>query len=122
MMMNLRKHCFDGFKSIFIILLGKNCMPNDNRKVEKCLLTKFQFIQASNREAGHRWIELSLPGLPVIATKFSHTHEDIRDVLWGRIARQLRVRKAYLKEMINCTKSREDYYQQVRTDPFPPFN
>jgi hypothetical protein len=24
--------------------------------------------------------------------------------------------------MISCTKSRDDYYRQVREDPFPPFD
>ena len=97
-------------------------MPYRNRDVENVLVDKFGFVAASGHEEGHRWVELKLPGLPVIATKFSHKREDIRDKLWGIIAKQLRVRKSYLNGMIDCNNSREDYYQQVVTDPFPPFN
>ena len=96
-------------------------MPYRNRDVEDVLLNKFQFVRSQNRAANHRWIELRLPGLPVITTYFSHGRQEIADRLWGMIARQLRVRKRYLDEMIECTKGRDDYYQQVRTDPYPPW-
>jgi hypothetical protein len=68
-------------------------MAYRNREVEDTLRDKFGFVDASTREDGHRWVELKLPDLPVIATKFSHTREEIRDKLWGIIAKQLRVRK-----------------------------
>jgi hypothetical protein len=47
--------------------------------------------------------------------------QEIDDRLWGKIARQLRVRGKYLREMIDCTKSREDYYKQVTDEPYPPW-
>ena len=83
-------------------------MPYRNREVEKVLLNKFGFVEATTREDGHRWLELKLPDLPIIATKFSHKREEIRDGLWGVIAKQLRVRKTYLNGMIDCNNSRYD--------------
>jgi hypothetical protein len=94
-------------------------MSYQNRDVEDTLLNKFQFIRSATRSSDHRWVELTLPGLPVIATFFSHAREDIGDMLWAKIARQLRVRKNYLNEMIDCTKSREEYYAQITDDPYP---
>jgi hypothetical protein len=58
----------------------------------------------------------------MILTKVSHSKQDIGPKLEGKIARQLRVHKPYFEEMMDCTNSREDYYQQVRESPFPPFN
>jgi hypothetical protein len=96
-------------------------MPRYNRDVENTLLNKFAFSLASTKGKDHRWLELTLPGLPTIKTKFSHTKEDIREPLWQRIAMQLHVRPQYLTGMIDCYNSREAYYNQVRTDPSPPW-
>jgi hypothetical protein len=93
-------------------------MPRDNREVENTLLNKFAFAPARARGDDHRWLELTLPGLPTIITRFSHTREDIGDPLWRRIAMQLRVRPQYLTGMVSCSNSREAYYTQIRTDPF----
>lgn len=97
-------------------------MPRNNRDVEDCLLNKFGFTRSPNREAGHRWVEIRFSGLPVIATYFSHARGDINPVLWSKIARQLRVRAAFLNGMVDCNKNLADYEKQVREDPFPPFN
>jgi hypothetical protein len=96
-------------------------MPRYNREIENTLLNKFAFTPAPTRGKDHRWLELTLPGLPAIFTKFSHTREDIGDPLWRKIAMQLRVRPQYLTGMIDCRNSRDAYYKQVRTDPFPPW-
>jgi hypothetical protein len=96
-------------------------MPYRNRDVEAALLNKFQFVDSQTRSDNHRWIELALPGLPVIATHFSHGRQEIDSKLWGKIARQLRVRARYLSEMIDCTKSRDEYYKQVTDEPYPPW-
>lgn len=97
-------------------------MARDNREVEKTLLIKFAFTRALSRSVDHRWLRLALPGLPPVITKFSHTREDIGLNLWKKIATQLRVPSNYLNAMIDCTKSRDDYYGQLRTDPQPPWN
>jgi hypothetical protein len=97
-------------------------MVRDNREVEHTLLNKFAFTPATTRGIDHRWVQLALPDLPPIFTKFSHTREDIGPHLWKIIAGQLRVQSNYLNGMIDCTKNREDYYMQVRTAPNPPWN
>ena len=96
-------------------------MSRRNRDVEESLLTKFQFSKCSTHGDGHRWVELKLDGLPPVLTFFSHTKEDIGSVLWKKIAGQLKVRVNYLDGMIDCTNSREDYYKQIKEDPFPPW-
>jgi hypothetical protein len=94
-------------------------MTYRNRDVEKTLLNKFHFVQSKTHSDDHRWVELTLPDLPVIVTHFSHAKEDIGDTLWKLIARQLRVNTSFLNGMISCTKSRDDYYNQVKTAPMP---
>lgn len=83
---------------------------------------KFLFAPAEHREAGHKWYELQLPGLPIIATRVGHHKKDVGTKLEGKIARQCRVRGPYFAEMMDCTKSKDDYYEQVRRDPYPPWN
>lgn len=90
--------------------------------IEDRLLNKFQFSKAETRSSDHKWYELKLEGLPVIVTKVSHSKKDIGNALQGKIARQLRVRGKFFKDMMDCTKSREDYCNVVRRDPFPPFD
>jgi hypothetical protein len=97
-------------------------MPLDPRKTEQSLQSKFGFIPAPGRSTDHKWYELKLDDLPVITTKFSHSREPITDRIAGLIARQLRVRRSYLNGMIECTNAKEDYYQQVRVDPVPPWD
>jgi hypothetical protein len=94
-------------------------MPRRNRDVEATLLNKFHFERSPTRSDDHRWLQLKLPDLPPIITHFSHGRQEIGDVLWSLIAKQLRVRKKFLNEMIDCTKSRDDYYEQLRSDPLP---
>ena len=97
-------------------------MPRDNREVYRLLKSKFAFVDSPNRSRDHRWVELKLLGLPLIVTFFSHGQQSISDALWAKIARQLRVRAPYLAGMVECTNSREAYYDQVRTDPMPPWD
>src|ERR1051325_981480 len=97
-------------------------MPRDNREVENTLRNKFAFASATTRSADHRWLQLHLPGLPPIITKFSHTREEIGENLWRKIAVQLRVLPNYLSGMIDCRNSRSDYYERVRTAPVPAWN
>lgn len=97
-------------------------MSRDNREVYRVLKNKFAFEDSPNRSRDHRWVELKLPGMPPIVTFFSHGRQSISDILWSKIARQLRVRAAYLAGMVECTNSREAYYTQVRTDPVPPWD
>lgn len=96
-------------------------MPRDNRAAENTLITKFEFTECRGRADDHRWIELKLPGLPVVRTHFSHTKESIGSTLWGKIAAQLKVHSPYLDGMIDCKNCRDDYYEKVKDDPYPPW-
>ncbi len=97
-------------------------MPLKTRDVISQLQSKFHFSLSNTRSDDHLWYELKIPGLPVIATKVSHGKTEIGDILLGMMAKQLRVRKAFFAEMIQCTKSEQDYLNQVEKDPFPPWN
>ncbi len=97
-------------------------MPLKVKVVEERLLNKFGFALADHRSVDHRWYELTLPGIPTISTKFSHGVKELSVTLEGLIAKQLRVRKAYFVEMVECSKSSDEYRQQVSNAPFPPFD
>ena len=96
-------------------------MPIKPKELENLLRNKFDFSPAEGHSSDHRWYELKLPDLPVILTKVSHSREPINQKIESKIARQLRVRKAYYEGMMSCKNSRDDYYKKVKEDPFPPF-
>ena len=96
-------------------------MPYRPPDIERALLHKFNFEQDTQRGVDHRRFVLHREGLPSIRTKVSHNRAPIGPALESAICRQLHVRHPFFHGMIDCTKSREDYYQQVRDDPFPPF-
>jgi len=90
--------------------------------VQRLLIRKFGFSEAPTRSDDHIWYELHIPGLPVIATKVSHGEREIHAKLEGKMARQLRVHAPFFRRMIECTRSREEYIQQIEGDPYPPFD
>ena len=94
-------------------------MPYKPIEIEGMLKTKLKMQPLDN---DHRWFKLEIEGLPPIRTKLSHNRKDIGDNLEGRIYKQLRVRKSFFHELMDCTKYREDYEKQIRADPYPPFN
>ena len=97
-------------------------MPLKTKDLESKLVHKFGFIKAKSHSDDHRWYQISVPGCPPIATKVSHGIGDLSPKLEGMIARQLRVKTSFLREMVGCTKSAEEYERQVQTDPSPPFD
>jgi len=93
----------------------------DKREVQRQI--HYGFVDVKGHELNHTWLTLAVPGAPrPVFTKIEHHKKALGDVLVGRIARQLRVRKPFFDEMIRCTKSREQYIRQVRDDPFPPWD
>lgn len=96
-------------------------MPLKAKDVEDKLLSKFHFSYSETRAVDHVWMEISIPGLPVISTKLSHSITELSDDLVGKMAKQVRVRANFFRQMIGCTKSRDEYIAQVCEDPFPPF-
>lgn len=90
--------------------------------VESRLLNKFEFDEDAGHEKGHKWYVLRLPGLQPVRTKLSHNKKELTAFLEGEMAKQLRVRRMFFVEMMSCTKSRDEYYSSIRTDPFPPWS
>ena len=93
--------------------------PSD---LEAMLERKLGFTRSGAHSSDHRWYELRLPDLPPIRTKVSHSKQAIGSLIEGKVARQLRVRGPYLQELLVCTKSRDEYCQQVKDEPFPPWD
>ena len=85
--------------------------------LERILQKKFGFVRDPKHKK-HRWYELRLHDLTPILTQVSHSRKEIRDRLFSKIARQLRVQVSYLRGMLDCTHSRDDYYQQIADDTF----
>ena len=83
------------------------------------LQSKFAFVEDDSRSKDHKCFVLRLDGLPPIRTKVSHSRSDVRDKLLGIMAKELQVRTTFLNGMLDCSNSRDDYENQVRTDPFP---
>lgn len=93
-------------------------MPKDQHEICALLQTKFGFEE----EAGaHAWFTLELPGLPSIKTHRSRSKKAGKG-LESKMARQVRVRTGFFREMIGCTKSKAEYEQKVREDPYPPWD
>jgi len=97
-------------------------MPMKIRDLESLLQSKFNFKPSKTRSKDHRWYELEIPGLPIIATKVSHGIKELSDNLEAIIAKQLRVRIKFFRKMFDCSKNLNDYQKKVTEDPYPPFN
>lgn len=93
-------------------------MPHKPPEIEIMLLKK---LKMKSEDADHEKFCLEIEGIPTIRTKLPNHKKDIGDVLEGRIHKQLRVRKQFFRELMDCTKSREDFINQIRNDPYPPF-
>src|ERR1700690_636386 len=94
-------------------------MPYKPKDVEGMLTSK---LKMSPEDGDHQWFKLELKDLPPIRTKLPRHNEEIRNKLESRIYGQLRVRKPFFHELMDCTKSRAQYEKQVREDPYPPFS
>jgi hypothetical protein len=94
-------------------------MPYSPRDVEGMLRIKLNMVIEN---ADHKWFKLELNGLPPIHTKLPNHREDIRDQLESKIHKQLRIRKMFFRGLMDCTKNRADYEEQIRRDPYPPFD
>lgn len=95
-------------------------MPYKTPDIENKLANKFGFTRSQHKGDDHIRYELKLDGLPIIQTHFSHGSKE-SEKLVGIIARQVRVRKPFFDGMIECSNSKEAYYEMIRKDPYPPF-
>lgn len=94
-------------------------MPYKPVEVGRMLTSK---LRMRVEETDHQWFVLEFEGLPPIRTKVSHNKKDIGDELENRIVKQLRIRKKFFHELMDCSKNIDDYERQVREDPCPPFD
>ena len=93
-------------------------MPLNQHRITELLKSKFGFQEAPGADA---WYELELPGLPPIKTFRSRSKKESK-WLEGQMAKQVRVRAPFFRQMLACTKTKEQYYDQVAKDPFPPWD
>ncbi len=91
-------------------------MPWKRRKIEGLLTGKFGFSETDHHSSDHRWYELQLPNVAVVCTKFSHSLKEIGRPLEGKIAKQLRVKTSYFREMMSCSQKRVDYYERLQKE------
>ena len=88
-------------------------MPFKVKEIERLLDTKFGF--ALKRKGKHIFYELCVEGLRTIRTHVSHGNKrDVGRPLEAMMARELGVRNQFFREMISCTKTREDYLRCLR--------
>ncbi len=90
-------------------------------KLQRLLQGKFSFVEASSHSDDHNWYELEISDRLTVRTKVSHGSGELGNRLEGKIARQLKVRTGFFREMVTCTKDAGEYRSQVLSDPYPPF-
>jgi hypothetical protein len=89
-------------------------VPLKARDVKASLTKKFGFAPlAQGKDHDHEWLAVTLPDAGRVAVMFSRNDAELRDVLLGRICRQLRVLRPYLNGMIECSNTREAYYRKI---------
>ena len=97
-------------------------MSRSAKDIRQCLEGKLGFVESEHKSDDHYWYELHLSGLPVITTKVSRgskAHCD--DSLEAKVAKQLHVRKSFYNRVMSCELNRQQYYDEVSTNPYPPF-
>ncbi|HNS45184.1 MAG TPA: hypothetical protein PKH37_08160 [Alphaproteobacteria bacterium] len=87
-------------------------MPIKKHDLRQCLLQKFRFEEVPGSK--HEAVSLFVDDKKVATTRFSRAGKDISDQLLRLIAREIWVQLGYLKEMYDCTKSRDDYLQHLQ--------
>ena len=87
-------------------------MPFKTRDVEDRLVGKFHF---SVYDKDHKVYELYINQRKVVTTKISHGGREINDSILAQMAKQVGVKRlSYFKEMMLCTKSSDDYLQELK--------
>ena len=88
-----------------------------SHEIARQLKGKFTFGDADNRGDDHRWFELTLPDVPTVKVKVSHGNAEPGPTLVSKMAKQARVPSSFFKKMIECTRSKEQYYAVLRGAP-----
>ncbi len=94
-------------------------MPLHSRDVAAKLIDKFHFAL---HEGDHLFFVRELAGGKRLRTKVSHGRHELSAQLEAEMARQLRVPVPFFRLMISCTRSNEDFENQVLSAPTRPWS
>jgi hypothetical protein len=93
-------------------------------EIKQILNTKFGFEPVQGKDEGHSHYVLQMPdhdgSLITIAIFFSgggHAGKSVGPGLEKMMARELQVNTGYLRGMLDCSRSKPDYFNQVRDNP-----
>jgi hypothetical protein len=92
-------------------------MSRKVREIETKLLNKYGFVAAKQHASDHKWLQLDLPRLSRILTKLSHGRGEVHAHLEGKMARQMGVPAPFFKTMLDCKKTKQEYYATVQANP-----
>jgi len=88
-------------------------MPLATRNVKRALSSK---LRCEEDVKGHHIFYYFIEdGVRVTSTKVSHgSNRDIQDGIVGQMAKQMGVNRPFFAELVQCTKSRDDYVANIR--------
>jgi len=88
-------------------------VPLAARQVKQALTGK---LECEIDETHHHYYVYRHNGEIVTKTRMSHGREkEIGNFLIGKMADQLKVSKSFFTELVTCTKSHEDYCDELRS-------
>jgi hypothetical protein len=100
---------------------GKSSKTYKMSEIEGLLRSKFEFEDSKSSSTNHTSLRLKILGVPVITVQIPRHKKDLRRGLEGRIARELYVRIGDFRDMMDCDCDKDQYYELLRTNPYPPF-
>ena len=62
----------------------------------------------------HHFFEFYYNEKLIVSTRTSHNGQDIDDYLISAMSKQCKVRKDFFKELVTCTKTQNDYEEELR--------
>lgn len=91
-------------------------MPLERDATEAQLTQKLEMTLRDRRGDDHRRYDLIIAGKRVARTMVSRGsgYRTLGDDLVGRMARQLHVTSPFFRELISCTKSRDEYLSKLK--------
>ena len=87
-------------------------MPIPKRDLRRCLTSKFHFQEVPGSK--HEALALLVGDVKIATARFSRSHAELSDSILTLIARELWVNLGYLKRMVECTRSFQDYLDRLR--------
>lgn len=88
-------------------------MPLPRADVERALEQKLQMQRV---DSDHRRFYLVFDGRNILHTMTSHgtKYRELGDQLLGLMAKELRVPRKFFVDLVRCTRSRDEYIDQLR--------